>query len=472
MLVRRLSFVGAALLLACAARDARADEGADAQALFQEGKALLESGKTAEACDKFAAAASISWTVGVRLNLASCYEKVGRVASAWTRYNEAFLLAQRTGNAAAAQMVRARQSPLADHLSFVAIKVSKEAAALADLDLRVDGECVPRFAWGAPVAIDPGDHEIRVTAPGHKTWTKRVTIAGPDAREEVPIPALEAEAAPSSEEPVADGTDCAKLAAIVDATPTALANLQLAACYRAEGRMASAWARYDDAFVLAMQAGSTPIAERARASQSELIRRLSLLTVTIPSDVASLPDLRVFRDGQPLPRSAWGVPMAVDPGEHVISAMARGREAWTARVDISGEDAPARVTVPVLGETAVATAPSAGFFRGPGGAQRALAATSAGLGAVALGVGTYFGLRMLAEKRGYEEHLGPDGRCVDASCASSNEAALAHGNAATAGFVAGGALIGAGAALWLTAPKTASITPTSGLRGAGVAGAW
>ena len=56
---------------------------ATAEALFTEGRALATSGKCAEAIPKFQASQKLDPGVGTLLNLAECYEQVGKTASAW-----------------------------------------------------------------------------------------------------------------------------------------------------------------------------------------------------------------------------------------------------------------------------------------------------------------------------------------------------------------------------------------------------
>ncbi len=202
MLRRRLAMsavVAAAALLTCAtsASPARADDNrATAQLLFQQAKELMLAGKTAEACDKFAAAADLVQTVGVRLNLATCYEKVGRTASAWTRYDEALTIAERNGDSAAAQLARSSQAALTPHLTYLSVTVSKEAAAVLQLGVLRDGQQVPKAAWGVPVPVDPGDHEIKALAPGHKGWSTSMKVVGEGTHAEVQVPVLAVEAGP------------------------------------------------------------------------------------------------------------------------------------------------------------------------------------------------------------------------------------------------------------------------------------
>src|SRR6185437_420987 len=64
---------------------------------FFEGKALMEQGRTAEACEKFTASLALERRGGVLLNLAVCREKQGRYATALTLFHEARERASKDG---------------------------------------------------------------------------------------------------------------------------------------------------------------------------------------------------------------------------------------------------------------------------------------------------------------------------------------------------------------------------------------
>src|SRR5450432_1599182 len=59
-----------------------------AQALFDDAKRLVQEGDAASACPKFEESERLEPGIGTKLNLADCYERVGRNASAWVLYLE------------------------------------------------------------------------------------------------------------------------------------------------------------------------------------------------------------------------------------------------------------------------------------------------------------------------------------------------------------------------------------------------
>jgi hypothetical protein len=149
----------------------------------------MAAGKIAEACPKFAAAADLTSTAGVRLNLADCYEQLGRTASAWAKAQDALTAAERAGDAAAAQFARERVAALEPKLSYVFVTVAKEAA-VTGLEVRRDGEKLPTAAWGVPMPVDPGEHEVSATAPGRKRWSEKKEVTGAGTKVSFAVPEL------------------------------------------------------------------------------------------------------------------------------------------------------------------------------------------------------------------------------------------------------------------------------------------
>jgi hypothetical protein len=182
--------VPAAAVVALMASSARADDKAIAQQAFREGRELMAAGRVAEACPKFAAAAQLSPTAGVRLNLAACYGKLGRVASGWAKANEALSIAERAGDLAATKLAQEQISALEPRLSYLTVVVQRTSAA-PGLEVTLDGEAIPSQVWGTALPVDPGDHEVTARAPGFQPSTTKTTITGDGTRTTVPLPTLQ-----------------------------------------------------------------------------------------------------------------------------------------------------------------------------------------------------------------------------------------------------------------------------------------
>lgn len=175
-------------------------DSAAAQALFDEAKGLMAAGKAAEACPKFEESQRLDSGSGTLLNLALCYESIGRLASAWTRNLDAAAAAKSTGNTARENTARKRAAALAPRVSKLQINVSNEAN-VPGLELTRDGEVVGSAQWGLPIPADSGEHAIVAKAPGFKEWRGTAVVTGEGTRSSIDIPRLELEPPPPAPAP-------------------------------------------------------------------------------------------------------------------------------------------------------------------------------------------------------------------------------------------------------------------------------
>jgi hypothetical protein len=160
---------------------------ATAQALFDQGKELRDQGQIEQACPKFAESLRLDPTVGTRFNLADCYERTRRLASAWTHFLEVAAATELAGQAQRAAAARARAEALAKRLPKLRITPSSRVAGLT---IRVDGTELREAAWSTDVPADLGSHDIEATAPGHEPWRKSIVIDAEGAKIALEVPAL------------------------------------------------------------------------------------------------------------------------------------------------------------------------------------------------------------------------------------------------------------------------------------------
>src|SRR5215831_6937990 len=170
---------------------------AAAEALFQEGRQLLEAGRVDEACLRLAESYSLEPASGTLLNLARCHETQGKIATAWAEYTSAARLSRAQGREDRARAAEERASALEPKLSRLKLRMSEPPAGLKVL---TDAEALGEGGLGVAIPIDPGHHNVTASAKGYKTWTTTIDVKEAESREVV-IPALELE--PIAPEPVA-----------------------------------------------------------------------------------------------------------------------------------------------------------------------------------------------------------------------------------------------------------------------------
>jgi hypothetical protein len=179
---------GFALALAPAVARAE-DPNAHAEGLFAEGRALLERGNFAEACPILESSQALEPAVGTLLNLALCYEKLGRSASAWAAWRDAALLAERTHDPQARQaLARKRAAALEGTIPHIVLKVTDPE--LVGLAVTKDGAPLDRGSWSTDLVVDPGVHTFTASAPGKRAWTSSVKVDGA-ASVELVVPPLD-----------------------------------------------------------------------------------------------------------------------------------------------------------------------------------------------------------------------------------------------------------------------------------------
>ncbi|HEU4536208.1 MAG TPA: hypothetical protein VFS00_18920, partial [Polyangiaceae bacterium] len=185
-----------ALALAVGAAPARAQVTAEAKAgaetLFRRALDLMERDQTAEACPLFEEVVRVTGGLGAEFELAKCYEKAGRVASALGLYRE---VSQRDRGRRAKEAAAAAER-LEPSLAHLTIEVPATAAALPGLEVRRDGRPVRREAWGVSIPVDPGEHRIEASA-GKARWTAQVALAQGGRRSVIVGPLVEASPPPS-----------------------------------------------------------------------------------------------------------------------------------------------------------------------------------------------------------------------------------------------------------------------------------
>jgi hypothetical protein len=162
-----------------------------AQSLFDQARQLMEAGDFAKACPLLAESYRLDQGGGTLLNLAVCYERDDRLASAYVAYNEALSQALRDKRDDRKQIAAEALEKLAPRLSKITIDVSPGARQLG-VEVRLDGQVVSQAAWGTPTAVDGGSHRVEASAPGHFDFVETLVLQPASDRRMVVVPPLPA----------------------------------------------------------------------------------------------------------------------------------------------------------------------------------------------------------------------------------------------------------------------------------------
>ncbi len=189
----RIGWLGAALLFTTfATAQTSAGNKAAAEALFEEGRTLMQQQQYKQACGKLEASQNLDAGLGTLMLLSDCYEKTGRTASAWATFREAAAVARKEGDSERESVARARADALEPNLAKLVIHGPERTLGLAGLHVKMNGQDVAKAQWGTLIPVDPGEVAFEVSAPGYKTWTLNAQVVPGPSQTAIDIPELEA----------------------------------------------------------------------------------------------------------------------------------------------------------------------------------------------------------------------------------------------------------------------------------------
>jgi hypothetical protein len=233
--------------------------GAQAEALFRQGKDLMAAGNVAEACSAFQESQKLEPAVTTLLNLAACREKLGQIATAWGLFLDA-ARQTRSGSDAASQkfhsVAQDRAQKLEPRVSRLTISVPQKSQ-VDGLEITRAGDRVEPGLWNRALPIDGGTYAITARAPGASPWSTQVTIAGERDIKTIEVPDLSnlprdlvkpaAAASPPPPPPVAPAVDRTPAPHASHAVPLIVGAGALALLGGGLGLELSAESRYDAA---------------------------------------------------------------------------------------------------------------------------------------------------------------------------------------------------------------------------------
>jgi hypothetical protein len=154
--------------------DVRADDPRLGVDLFQSARQLMNEGKFERACPLLADSQKADPQPGTQLNLAVCYEKIGKTASAWSVYSD---LTQ-SGGPLQKQAASAAIERLQLKLSRLKVDVCERPNFdVARLTITRNGQELGQSSLGRPSPVDAGEYRIDASVPGFEKWSGSVRVA-------------------------------------------------------------------------------------------------------------------------------------------------------------------------------------------------------------------------------------------------------------------------------------------------------
>jgi hypothetical protein len=173
----------AAALVSAWARSASAQDSSEldkskAREEFERGSVLFAAGDYAAALEKFQAAYDLHPHHKIKYNLGLCHMKLGQRARAMQALEDYVI-----GEGDAIDQERAHEISilLEEMASKVGVLYFDVEAQLAEVE--VDGEICGRTPLKSGVYVEPGEHELRVTATDGFEWHETIEIEAGESRE-------------------------------------------------------------------------------------------------------------------------------------------------------------------------------------------------------------------------------------------------------------------------------------------------
>lgn len=167
---------------------------AAAEALFKEARKAMKAKDYASACPKLEESYRLDRAPGTLLNLADCEEKLGKLASAWQRFDE---LVQTSKKSDKRYEIAARRAKELDAILPRLTLRWTDDAPHPNVKLELDGVALGIGSLGVALPIDPGSHSVVVNASGREPKKYDFEVAKAEKRElvlELGAPVVEATA--------------------------------------------------------------------------------------------------------------------------------------------------------------------------------------------------------------------------------------------------------------------------------------
>jgi hypothetical protein len=164
----------------------------EADQLFEQARALMAEGRYAEACPKLEGSQARDPGIGTEFNLARCYELQARLASALAMYRRVVAESHAAGQGDREAMARNLAADVEARVPNLLLQIDSPET---DMQVKLDGVVLPSSQWQTRVPVDPGAHEIDVTAPERMPWKTVVRVEREHDTVSLYVPALVPKAA-------------------------------------------------------------------------------------------------------------------------------------------------------------------------------------------------------------------------------------------------------------------------------------
>lgn len=244
--------------------------------------------------------------------------------------------------------------------------------------------------------------------------------------------------------------------------PSVGAWLNLGDCLERLGRGASAAVAFREAEALARQKDDAR-AEEAHHRLTRLKTSTLRIAITPSSEIQ-----RARLDDADLDVAKIGDDLPIDAGRHVLRVTSVSSGTFERTIAVTTAPQHLRIEL-VLGREVLAPAarPVASPGRTASGGTAVPALVAGGAGLVAIGLGTFFGVRSMGTQGDLERACAAYPRCTPAERADADRmdaAGRSDATAATVSFVVGGALVAAGVGLYFLFRPSAPAPATTAIR--------
>ncbi|HEY6175364.1 MAG TPA: hypothetical protein VIX73_12995, partial [Kofleriaceae bacterium] len=186
-LLRAFGVIGVAAVLTGRAHAQSDDGSAIAEQLHTQARNLATANQWPEACARFEDSLRYAAKLATRLELAGCYEHIGKLAAAWRTYRESAVQAAQTSDSAQRDLAQSRAAAIEPRLARLVIAPPSNPPA--GFTVTTDGARFDAGKLGTATFFDAGRHEIAASAPGFAPSTRTVTLVA-GKLETLALPAL------------------------------------------------------------------------------------------------------------------------------------------------------------------------------------------------------------------------------------------------------------------------------------------